>query len=175
MFLLFYLPELVDFPVVNGILKYKCLSKNGKYASNKSLKKLAAVEKQPRWEVVGMTEKELKKLNRYQLLELLVVQTARADELQKQLDQAQSQLDSKEIDMVAIGSIAEASVQVGGLFEAAQNTVEIYLQSARKRIQEMEADAAAKAARIIADATEEASRIIERAKLEFDDYSEWMN
>ena len=32
-----------------------------------------------------MTEKELRKLNRYQLLELLVMQTERVEKLQKQL------------------------------------------------------------------------------------------
>mgnify|MGYP003297738140 CR=1 FL=1 len=33
-----------------------------------------------------MTEKELKKLNRYQLLEMLIIQTERAEDLQRQLE-----------------------------------------------------------------------------------------
>ena len=40
-----------------------------------------------------MTEKELRKMNRYQLLELLVIQTKRADELQKQLNEQFPELD----------------------------------------------------------------------------------
>ena len=36
---------------------------------------------------IGLTEKELKKLNRYQLLELLIIQTERADSLQAQVEE----------------------------------------------------------------------------------------
>lgn len=39
-----------------------------------------------------MTEKELKKLNRYQLLELLLAQTERADTLQKKVEELESKL-----------------------------------------------------------------------------------
>ena len=35
-----------------------------------------------------MTDKELKNLNRYQLLELLIIQTKRADKLQAALEEA---------------------------------------------------------------------------------------
>ena len=38
-----------------------------------------------------MTEKDLRKLNRYQLLELLIVQTDRADKLQAKLDELEKQ------------------------------------------------------------------------------------
>lgn len=111
-----------------------------------------------------MTEKDLKKLTRYQLLELLVMQTARADELQKQLEEAQQKLDSREIQMTVVGSIAEASVQMGGLLEAAQNTVELYLNASKKHIEQVEAAAAEKAEQIVARARLEARRILEEAE-----------
>ena len=72
-----------------------------------------------------MTEKDLKKLTRYQLLEMLIIQTERADELQKKLEAAQAQLDSRDVQMTVIGSIAEASMQLSGVFEAAQNAADI--------------------------------------------------
>ena len=42
-----------------------------------------------------MTEKELKKLNRYQLLELLLAQTERADSLEQKVEQLQAQLEAE--------------------------------------------------------------------------------
>ena len=57
-----------------------------------------------------MTEKELKKLNRYQLLEMLLIQTQRADSLQKQLEEAQSQLDDREIRMAAVPITASSPI-----------------------------------------------------------------
>jgi len=73
-----------------------------------------------------LTEKELRKLNRYQLLELLIIQTARADKLQKKLEDAEAEINDKSIRLTALGSIAEASLQLGGVFEAAQKAADIY-------------------------------------------------
>lgn len=80
-----------------------------------------------------MTEKELKKLNRYQLLELLVMQTERADALQTKVEELELQLGEKELRMARLGSVAEAAVQVSGLLEAAQKTADLYLEEARKQ------------------------------------------
>ena len=90
-----------------------------------------------------MTEKDLKKLNRYQLLEMLIIQPARADDLQRQLEQAQEQLNSREVQMTVIGSIAEASLQLSGVFDAAQPAADMYLSAAKDRAAAMEAEAAA--------------------------------
>ena len=90
-----------------------------------------------------MTEKDLKKLNRYQLLEMLIIQTERADDLQRQLEQAQEQLNSREVQMTVIGSIAEASLQLSGVFDAAQTAADMYLSAATDRAAAMEAEAAA--------------------------------
>ena len=107
-----------------------------------------------------VTEKDLKKLNRYQLLELLIMQTARADELEKQLEEARQQLASKEIRMSELGSIADASVQVGGLLEAAQNTVDLYMKASMRRIDEIEVAALEKADKMISQAYMKAKKII---------------
>ena len=78
-----------------------------------------------------MTEKELKKLNRYQLLELLIMQTTRADQLQKQLEEVQNKLNSREMDLASVGSIAEASLQLSGIFNAAQDSCQCYMDNIR--------------------------------------------
>lgn len=84
-----------------------------------------------------MTEKELKKLNRYQLLELLLAQTERADSLEQKVEQLQAQLDERELRFARLGSIAEASVCVCGVFEAAQKAADLYLESAKKQADEL--------------------------------------
>ena len=76
-----------------------------------------------------MTEKELKKLNRKQLLELLLVQTERINRLQKQLAERDA------------GSIAEAALKLNGVFEAAQAAADQYIENIKsisERLEEKE-------------------------------------
>ena len=97
-----------------------------------------------------MTEKELRKLNRYQLLELLILQTERADELEKQLEQMEAKLHEQEMNMSAMGSVAEAVLQLSGVFEAAQSAADRYQEEARKRSDRIVNEAYRKAADIAA-------------------------
>ena len=106
-----------------------------------------------------MTEKELKKLNRYQLLELLIIQTERADKLQTALEEAEQRLNAQEINILTLGSIAEASLQLKGVFGAAQEAADMYINEAKKRAEEIEEEAHRKGAAIIVQALEEARRI----------------
>ena len=99
-----------------------------------------------------MTDKELKKLNRYQLLELLILQTERADTLQQKLDALEAQMNQQDLKLTALGSIAEASLQLGGVFQAAQNAADMYIDAAKKRAEEIEQEAHQKAADILAQA-----------------------
>ncbi len=78
-----------------------------------------------------MTEKELKQLNRKQLLELLLAQTERADKLQEQVNILQAELESKELKIKEAGSLAEASLKLCGIFEAADNAARLYLENVR--------------------------------------------
>ena len=84
-----------------------------------------------------MTEKELKKLNRYQLLELLVMQTERADGLEKKVEELQARLDDRELRFAQLGSLAEAAVCVSGVFEAAQKAADLYLEAVKKQADEL--------------------------------------
>ena len=106
-----------------------------------------------------MTEKELKKLTRYQLLELLIIQTERADKLQAALEKAERLFIDQEINISTLGSIAEASLQLHGVFQAAQDAADTYINAAKKRAEEIEEEAYKKSAAIITQALEEASRI----------------
>ena len=115
-----------------------------------------------------MTEKELRKLNRYQLLELLVMQTSRADKLQAQLDEARRELESRKIRMRSLGTIAEAAVEIGGMMNAAQATADLFLDSAQAMAKEIEESAASEAAKIVENARREAEWILEAARRKVD-------
>ena len=106
-----------------------------------------------------MTEKELKKLNRYQLLELLIIQTERADKLQTALEEAEQRLNDQEINISTLGSIAEASLHLKGVFGAAQDAADMYINAAKKRAEAIEEEALKQGAAIIVQALEEARRI----------------
>ncbi len=101
-----------------------------------------------------MTEKDLKKLNRYQLLELLIAQTERADKLQARLEEAEAKLADLDIQLASMGSMAEASLQLGGVFQAADQAAELYLKAAREKAAEIEEEAKRKAALIEENARE---------------------
>lgn len=85
-----------------------------------------------------MTDHELKKLKREDLLELLIAQIKENEALQARLDRATAQLDSRRITVDNAGSIAEAALQLNGVFEAAQNAAEQYLENLRQRSSEQE-------------------------------------
>ena len=76
-----------------------------------------------------MTDKELRKLRRVELLELLVDQAAEMEELRRQLDQANQALAERELHLKEAGSIAEAALRLNGVFEAADQAAQQYLRS----------------------------------------------
>lgn len=80
-----------------------------------------------------LTEKELRKLKRYQLLELLIIQIKQTEELQSKLEQIEAQYNDQKIRISRLGSIAEASVKISGVFEAAQKAADIYIENAKKQ------------------------------------------
>ena len=118
-----------------------------------------------------MTEKDLKKLNRYQLLELLIIQTERADKLQVKLDAAETQLANQELQISSLGSIAEASLQLKGVFQAAQDACQQYTENVQSRSEnleqhcrQMEQETQARCEAMIAQAKAQAQAYLEEAK-----------
>lgn len=87
-----------------------------------------------------MTEKELKKLNRADLLEILVQQSREIDRLNACLEEAQAQLDSRKIELEEAGSIAEAAIRINKVFEAAQAAGQQYLDNIKRLAELREAE-----------------------------------
>ena len=76
-----------------------------------------------------MTNKELRRLSRRELLELLIEQGKKAERLQEQLDEANAKLLSREIQVASAGSIAEAALRLNHIFEDAQAAADQYLEN----------------------------------------------
>ena len=110
-----------------------------------------------------MTEKELRRLGRGDLLNLLLDESLENQRLREQLLSAQNALADKKLCIDRAGSIAEASLQLNGVFKAAeeacqQYTENIMLLSQRQETicAQREKESQEKAAQIIADARKQA-------------------
>ncbi len=83
-----------------------------------------------------MTERELKKLSRADLLELLLNERRENEGLRLRLEEAEQKLADRKIQLEQAGSIAEAALQLNGVFAAAEAAAEQYLDSVRRLTEE---------------------------------------
>ena len=67
-----------------------------------------------------MTDKELRKLSRGDLMQILLDQSREIERLHKRLSEAEGALRDRTFKIDRAGSIAEASLQLNGVFEAAR-------------------------------------------------------
>ena len=73
-----------------------------------------------------MNEKELRKISRKELLELLLEQANRIVDLEKELANAKAKLEDKRIMLNEAGNLAEASLKITDLFQKTMETCKIY-------------------------------------------------
>lgn len=85
-----------------------------------------------------MTDKELKKLHRRELLELLVQQTEDNEGLQAQIDVLTMQLQSRNLNISKAGSLAEAVMQINDMFRTADAVAKQYLDNVRDLVDKQE-------------------------------------
>ena len=76
-----------------------------------------------------MDSNVLKKLNRRELLEMLYEQSRKMDEQQILIDTLTEQVENKEIIKENAGSIADAAMQLSDIFNVAQDTANVYIDS----------------------------------------------
>jgi len=80
-----------------------------------------------------MTRKELQKLNRAQLLDMLMHQTRRTESLERENDRLKARLAEREQHLSQMGTMAEAILQMGGkLTELQRENTEKYLGVVRE-------------------------------------------
>mgnify|MGYP007097199618 FL=1 len=83
-----------------------------------------------------MTEKELRRLSRRELLEMLITRTMENERLTEELQQAQKELSDRKFIQEHAGSMAEAALQLNGVFEAADRAAKQYLENIRRMAEE---------------------------------------
>lgn len=79
-----------------------------------------------------MTEKELHKLKRSELLEIMLEQSKEITRLKKQLMLTEKKLQNRELAIQDVGSIAEASLSLSRVFEEAQEAADLYLENVER-------------------------------------------
>lgn len=83
-----------------------------------------------------MTEKELRRLSRRELLEMLITRTIENERLTEELQQARKELSDRMLIQERAGSMAEAALQLNGVFEAADRAAREYLENIRRMAEE---------------------------------------
>ena len=79
-----------------------------------------------------MTEKELLKLNKSEMLEIMLAQSREIDSLREQLAEAKAELEDRRITIEKAGFLAEASLQLTRIFEEAQKAADLYLDNVKR-------------------------------------------
>lgn len=118
-----------------------------------------------------MVPKGLKRLNRRELLEMLLDLSKENDSLRKENLALRQKLESKTIAIDQCGSLAEAALQLNGIFEAAQAACEQYTYNIHARneeleehIRQMEQQTREKCEAMLLQARSEAQRCLEEAR-----------
>lgn len=135
-----------------------------------------------------MTEKEMKKLTRADLLEMLVEQSAELAAVKAKLTEVEEALRKKELAIEQSGSIAEAALQLNSVFEAAEASCAQYKenirllserqsaacakleQESREKAQSMLEETAARCEKMESETKILCAEMTEKAKAESDSY-----
>lgn len=112
-----------------------------------------------------MTEKEIKKLNRQDLLILLAEQKERVDMLEVQMKSAEEKLENRRLLQEECGSMAEAALRFHDVFRVVDEAAELFAENVRIRQQEqdeafrkLEAENTEKCEQILQNAQQEAEK-----------------
>lgn len=111
-------------------------------------------------------------LSKNEMIMVMHDQEQEIEKLKSQVAELQAKLDGYEIKVSESGNLAEAAAKVSGLFEAAQLTVDTYLENMKKRDEQAEAafsDVQKQAEQIIAEAEDVASKCLAAADAEIEE------
>jgi cell division septum initiation protein DivIVA len=106
-----------------------------------------------------MTDKEFKRLNRSQLIEIIYQFQLQVEELTARNTELENELADRRLRLSNVGNIAEAALEINDCFRSAQNAAEQYLEE----VKAIRDEAEAQRQQILKDARKEASAIISEA------------
>lgn len=84
-----------------------------------------------------MAGKDLRRLSKTELLELLVAQGRENLALRERLEKAEAELAERRLQISDCGSIAEAALKLSGVFEAAQKAIDLYRENCEQECAQM--------------------------------------
>lgn len=79
-----------------------------------------------------MTDRDLRKMNRKELLEMLIALQSENEQLKERLHQQELQLQNREIQIKNAGSMAEAALVLNGVFESVDRAAAQYLENIKR-------------------------------------------
>lgn len=82
-----------------------------------------------------MTDKQLRRLGRADLLEMLLELSKENEQLREENQQLKEKLESRKIDIENCGTIAEAALKLSGIFQAAEEACQMYIENIRLKSQ----------------------------------------
>ena len=85
-----------------------------------------------------MTDRELKRIGRAELLELLLAQSEENEALQIRIEELEQELRNREIIIANAGTIADAAFQLNGVFDAAGAAAVQYLENIKRLNRQLE-------------------------------------
>lgn len=118
-----------------------------------------------------MNNHDLKKLNRVELLQILIDQMKENEGLLAENKRLAQMLDDRTVDLKNCGSIAEAALELNGVFQAADAAAKEYVANARtasESAERMLKAARVKSKEIVVRAEKEAAQIKANAQAEAD-------
>ena len=111
-------------------------------------------------------------LSKNEMMMVMHDQEQEIERLKAKVSELQATIDNYEIKVEEAGTLAEASAQINNLFEAAQATVETYIENMKKRAEKSEeilADVQKQADGIISEAEAVAQKRLAAADVEIDE------
>lgn len=109
-----------------------------------------------------MISKELKRLSRRELVDIIYQLKKNEQEKQEQIAALEEELQERRIRISVAGSIAEAAVDITNVFSTAQRTADLYLHE----IASMKEDTERECAKMLEDARKQAEMILAEARNE---------
>ena len=85
-----------------------------------------------------MTNVELKRLSKNELVNMLTSVNEKCDDLEKQLEEVKAQLEDRRLELSEVGTLAEAALKVNGVLEAADKAGAQYVENLHRMYQNQE-------------------------------------
>ena len=85
-----------------------------------------------------MTDKQLKRLGRADLLEMLLELSKENERLREENQQLKEKLESRKIEIENCGTIAEAALKLSGVFQAAEEACQMYIENIRLKSRQLD-------------------------------------